>query len=143
MVNGKVSLTQNTNFATCRAKNTFFSRIISTTNGIEIGDTSFFAIQFPIHMCNYLSKRSIKNFVCWKKTFWKFILLYVMSILRINQITFCFAAFFVVSGMFSWFSYYNAIFSSWWIYWCGNDDIRIFITSSNALNIKFYIECYL
>ena len=93
MVNSKLSLTQNTNFATCRAKNTFFSRIISTTNGIEIGVTSFFAIQFPSHMSNYLSKRSIKNFVCWKITFWKFILLDVRSILRIKQIKFCFGAF--------------------------------------------------
>ena len=142
MVNGKVSLTHNTNFATCRAKNTFFSRIISTTSGIEIGDTSVFAIQFPIHVCNYLSKRSIENFVCCKKTLWKFILLHVMSILRINQITFCFGAFFVVSGMFWWISYCNAIFSSWRIYCCGNCGTRIFITSSYALNIKFYIECY-
>ena len=141
MVNSKLSLTQNTDFATCRAKNTFFSRIISTTNGIEIGDT-FFAIQFPIHVCNYLSKRSIENFVCCKKTLWKFILLHVMSILRINQITFCFGAFFVVSGMFWWISYCNAIFSSWRIYCCGNCGTRIFITSSYALNIKFYIECY-
>lgn len=126
MVNSKLSLTQNTNFATCRAKNNFFSRIISTTNSIEIGDTSFFALQFPIHTWNYLSERSIKNFVCWKKAFRKFILLDVMSILRINQITFCFGAFFVVSRMFLWIYYCSAIFSSWWIYWCGNDDIRIF-----------------